>query len=265
MISRIDRFIETWWGMIIMLSIPVLLALLFQFSGHTEILPQQYQPFQFSVLTFYQNAIHSGQNILWNPYVLSGGFPMFASITGGFFSPIFYLALRFLSVPSAWYLITFIDLLLAGIFTALVAKKMNVSRAGQYLAGVIYIFSAWQYIFSIIATNAFFLLPLLVWVLLKQEERSSFWLFVLGTVAIAFGWFSTYWQFFLFILPTVGLFAFFLVWQRYQNSSQYPLRPMWRYLDNRPFADHTNACSDISVGAIGRGGICLCARYLGRH
>src|SRR3989344_6010607 len=230
MIERFERLTDHWWGMMISISIPIVFAFSFQLSGHTEILPQIYQPFHISVLQFYQNAIANNESILWNPYVLAGGFPMFVSLTGGFFSPIFYIALKLLSVPQAWYLLIFVDLVLMGFFTALVAKKIGISKSGQYMAGIIYVFSAWQYMLALISTNAFLVLPLLVWILLELEDKFRWWLLLVGILAVTFGCFSAYWQFLIFIFSAVGLFALFFSWQRFQNDFKNHWRPLWYYL-----------------------------------
>ncbi|MEK9175683.1 MAG: hypothetical protein AAB795_03795, partial [Patescibacteria group bacterium] len=220
-----ERFLKKWWGMALTLSGVIFLTLLPQLIGYTEILLRTYELFQFPVLVFYKVAILQGESILWNPFIFSG-FPVFVSVTGGFFSPIFYVALKFFSVPLAYHWLTFFNLLIASFVTTRVAHKLHIRPLGQFLAGIVYIFGAGHYVFFLPATNALVLLPILVFCLMEADERLRFWPIAVGTFGVFLGWTSSHWQWFFLVLTTVGFFAIYFSYNRAQQGVKNFFQPL---------------------------------------
>ena len=84
--ARLERFLGKWWGMALALAAPTYIVFATLLLGH-----QVFGSFigieqQFQYTYFYQDVIFRGGSILWNPYNFSG-FPTFADLNIGFFSP----------------------------------------------------------------------------------------------------------------------------------------------------------------------------------
>ncbi len=226
MIQRLEKFANRGFGMMLLLSLPIFLALLPELAGVTKIISTAYQPTWFSYFTFYQDSIRSHQNFLWDPYIFSG-FPLFVTVTGGFLTPILFVALRFFSVPTVYYYFIFFDMVLAAWLTSHIAKKLEMSVPAQFIAGVTYAFSCWQFTINIVDANSFWILPLCVLVLLKVDEKRWFLWSILGGIGIAWGWLAAHWHRQVLIIFAVGIFSLFLVWARTHKGWRQALRPAY--------------------------------------
>lgn len=207
--EKIEKLGEKWWGVFILMALPVFLLMfpfLFSFrtftDGFSYVWPQQF-------FYFYKYSIASGDSGLWNPLVFSG-FPQFISLTGGFFSPVVYLFLNLFSAGFAYHFLIFLHVILAGFFTAVFLKKIGVSVTGAYLGALAFIFNQWFLVSDLTFASALPYLPLLFLLVLKIREKKKLLLFLVGVSAVALGWFSAHWHYFIEILFTVGLFALFL-------------------------------------------------------
>ena len=201
--------------MAIVLGIPcviVLATLLFgrQVFGSFIGIEQQLQ-----YTYFYQDAVIRGDSALWNPYNFSG-FPTFADLNIGFFSPLVYLGSLFLSVPALYYWMTLMTMILSGLFSALLMRSFNVSILGQYIAGLIFIFVTRQQWPDLTVMESFMLLPGILWLLheIARSERRKITMLAgtLGAMLVLQGWLGGHWHFVLNALLVGGLFAVYLFW-----------------------------------------------------
>lgn len=212
MIEKIEKFGEKWYGMVILIAIPVFIVLLPVLSGHYNFIDAESDRFQ-QDFYFYKDAILIGDSFFWNPYLLSG-FPKFASLTGGYFNPFVYLGLKFFSVPFVYNWLNFFYIVLAAFFAALFLKKININFWGCLIGGWIFVFSQWARNHDITMNSALFLLPLLFLMILeiREKKRRKTILSVLaGALAIGFAWLSSFWHFLVEILFASGFFSLFFV------------------------------------------------------
>ena len=161
---------------------------------------------------FYKDTILHKESFFWNPYLLSG-FPSFVSVNGGFLNPIIYFGLYFFSVSFVYNWINFLCFVFAGLFTAKLLKKLNVSFYGSYIGGMVYSFSHWPKNGDLTTNVTFFLLPLLFLLFLemKNDGKRRYILIVLaGIFAIGFVWVSSFWHFLIEILFAGAIFSLFI-------------------------------------------------------
>ncbi len=229
MIDQIEKIGSRPWGMLLFLAIPLFIIFLPLLFGFTQVLYTSYQPSWYQFLYFYQNAVRSGESVLWNPMLFSG-FPWFVTVTGGFLSPIFYLFVKFFSVPVAYNSMTFLGALAAAYFTAAVAKRLGISFWGQYLAGSIYAFSNWRYLWSLVDAYSFFLLPLLFLMILKTEKRLKFLPIFGGSVFVALGWFSSHWHRLILTFFAAGICALYRAYCQRTEGKKAMARPIISFL-----------------------------------
>lgn len=209
MIERIERIGDRWWGLLLLIAVPIFLLFipyLFSFrilsDGFAYTWLQQF-------FHFYQHSITEGVSPLWNPYVFSG-FPSFVSLTGGFFSPVAYLFFRLFSVSFAYHALIFIHLVFGGFFMALFIRRFGVGFLGAYMGGIAFVFSQWLLIPDMPLANGILYLPLLFFLTFEAWSgkwvRATFW----GVVAIGLAWFTVHWHYLVEILFAVGMFVLYL-------------------------------------------------------
>ena len=224
MINNIEQLGKRWWGLLLMLSVPLVAALFPLLFGIKQIFFNTQQVYWYQLFYFYQHAIRYGDSILWNPFIASG-FPLFISMTGGFFSPLFYLTLKTLSVPLAYNWLLFLHLLLSAFLTALVAREFRISVFGQLIAGFAYAFGSWVSVFNIVEIQSTFLLPLLSILLLKLSHplhaRRKVLLVTLGILGVMLSWFSVHWPILLLFLLSSVAFSFYLAYQKRREGNEY--------------------------------------------
>lgn len=211
LINTIEKIGEKWWGMMLLISIPLFVALSPVLIGGYDFTMAESQRFQQGFF-FYKDAIVNNESFFWNPFLLSG-FPSFVSVNGGFFNPIVYFGLHFFSVAFVYHWINFSCFVFAGLFTALFLKKLNVSFWGSFVGGMIYSFSHWPKNGDLTTNITFFLLPLSLILLLaiKRGGKLSFILNIMvGIFAIGFVWVSSFWHFLIEVLFAGAVFSLFI-------------------------------------------------------
>ena len=125
---------------------------------------------------FILQSLHQRQIPLWNPYLFAG-VPFLAA---GQHSAMYPLSLVYyaLPLPLAYGVFTYIHFVLAGLFTYLFVRTLGASRAGAFVAGVTFTFSAFMVVsvdFPMIVAAVTWL-PFLLWVaekLLRLAEASA--------------------------------------------------------------------------------------------
>lgn len=147
-----------------------------------------------------------GEFPLWNPYNFSGN-PHLASLQAGSFYPlnIIFFILPFIS---AWLIYIIIQPILAGIFTFLLLRELRLSIKSALFGGITFAFSSYFVVWMEYGNigHSILWLPLLMWLCLKNLQKTSvvysFILILALTFSILAGYIQT--TFYLFI----SLFAF---------------------------------------------------------
>lgn len=209
--KRLEQFGGKWWGMLILVSIPLFMVLWPVLIGGQIFSAPESDRFQ-QAFYFYQDAILKGDSFFLNPYVFSG-FPTFVSLSGGFLNPLVYLAMHFFSVAAVYHWLNFFYLMAAAFLMAIFLKRIGASFWAQYIAALTFVFSQWSQIHDITVNCNFFLLPL-IFLLLWEFKNKRGWkagaILTLGAAAIGITWFSSFWHFLIEIIFVAGLFSLFL-------------------------------------------------------
>jgi hypothetical protein len=128
--------------------------------------------FYYPYMVFSIDSLRAGQFPLWNPYTF-GGIPYFAANQAALLYPVNLVA--FWSGPHAyWTVAALLRLLLAGLGTYLLARRLRTGRAGALLAGGVYMFADFNVVWLHFAIhNVAALLPLALWLIhrLVRDER----------------------------------------------------------------------------------------------
>jgi len=210
MIIRLEKFASKWWGMLILVSVPIFLVLSpVLVGGYNFIMPES-DRFQ-QGFYFIKDAIARGDSIFWNPYVFSG-FPTFASTSPGYFNPLVYFGLKYFPVSFVYNWLLFLYFVLAAFFTALLLKKIKVNTWAALAGGIIFVFSQWAYNFDLTIAVNMFLLPLFILFLLELKRagwRKYLLLIFTGMIILGLAWFSSFWHFLIEALVAIGLFVVF--------------------------------------------------------
>lgn len=165
-------------------------------------------------LQFYAESLKSGQSFFWNPYIL-GGFPVFASAAGGLLSPLNLGLFRLLPLLVALPWAIFLNLVLAGFFTAVFLKRLGLSFWAQIFGGLIFIFSQWFIAIDLGIVNSFPILPLLfllLWEARRRAEagRPASRQVIFGGLLLGYMWFAAHYNWIFMILAAGLVFAFSL-------------------------------------------------------
>lgn len=157
-----------------------------------------------------KNIENIGELNFWSPEILSG-FPLYVTLTGGFFYPLNIILVKLFSFITAYHLVTFINFLLAGVFTYLYLVNLKLKRPACLIGALTYILS--QYLISYQAllslSNVFWFLPFLFLCLLKISKGKNKYI-IFGGLALGLAWLSSNPQFVLFALVSSFFYALFL-------------------------------------------------------
>lgn len=213
-VQTIERFGRRRWGALILCATPFFIILLpfllgiQVFYGHET----RFYPYFF----FYKNAITTGTSFLWDSFNYSG-FPIFVSTTGGFFSPILYVFLKFFPIIQTYAWMIFLNLSFAAFGTFLLCKRFGIGFWAALLSGIVFGFSQWLWIDDLGIANVFPLLPFFFLLLIEIQRRKKWPVFALG-VLVAHGFFVGNFHYFLETLFGVFLFALFLLGYRIDSG-----------------------------------------------
>ena len=132
-------------------------------------------------LSFYSDQLSSGGSFLWSNGIL-GGFSMYLDLLGGFFSPFNMFLFSNFSVVDAYNLAIMTGVALLFLFTYLLAREINISRAGSLLVAIIYSLgyqlAPWSNNITVI--NALFVLPMLLLGLNRFRRGQWWWIIASG-------------------------------------------------------------------------------------
>lgn len=155
---------------------------------------------------FTMEIFKKGEFPLWNPYNFSGN-PHLASLQAGSFYPlnIIFFILPFIF---AWSMYIIIQPILAGIFTFLLLRELRLSIKSAFFGGITFAFSSYFVVWMEYGNigHSILWLPLLMWLCLKNLQKTSFAYSFVIILALTFSILAGYIQttFYLFVF----LFAF---------------------------------------------------------
>jgi hypothetical protein len=156
---------------------------------------------------FLTEMLKEGQLGFWDPYIFMG-FPLLAEPEVG---PLYPLNLLFaLPIPHYYALTLFIVIhySLAGVFTYLLARSLNISRAGSFVSSLVFAFSGFlmAQLTNINIMNGSIWLPLIL-CLFSQAIRRRSYVFAAGAgIVLALQILSSHPQIILYILIILGLY-----------------------------------------------------------
>jgi len=159
---------------------------------------------------FLMEMLKKGQLGFWNPYIFMG-FPLLAEPEVG---PLYPLNLLFaLPIPHYYALTLFIVIhySLASVFTYLLARSLDISRAGSFISGLVFAFSGFlmAQLTNINIMTGSIWLPLILY-LFSQAIRRCSYTFAAGTgIVLALQILSSHPQIILYILIILGLYYFY--------------------------------------------------------
>jgi len=156
---------------------------------------------------FLIDMLKEGQLGFWNPYIFMG-FPMMAEPEVG---PLYPLNLLFaLPIPHYYALTLFIVIhySLAGVFTYLLARSMDISRAGSLISGLVFAFGGFlmAQLRNVNIMNGSIWLPLILCLFSQAIRRRSYAFAVGAGMILALQILPSHPQITLYILIVLGLY-----------------------------------------------------------
>ncbi len=211
-LERVQNFVGTWWGLLIICSV-LFLILLFPMLSGSKVLSADATELLIPQLTFFKDAFAKGESPFWNPYLVVG-FPNFVSNLGSPFAPVVQLA-RFLSPIDAHYWYLWFVLSLTLFFSVRFLRELGIGVWGSLIGGISYIIGDFYWSQNITVVNILLVQAVLFWVfmlILKSSGWQKFILYVtIGSLAVAWGWMTTVVYFGnLYIFTTLLAFISFL-------------------------------------------------------
>jgi len=216
-----------WWGQLFLIGLPIMIILFSILFGSNIFFDGDLILYEYPIFIWYQDSLDSGQSIFWNSQNLSG-FPTFASASGGYLSPIYFLFFKFLNVFTAYHWLIFLNLILAGFFTCRLLRGLGLSGLPAVIGGLVYVFSQWLIVSQLIVVNSFLFLPLLFLLLLKIYKKDIWWPVITGILAIGLLLITSHYNWSAIILFGTGLFVLFLCWQK-RNDLTKAIKLLFKY------------------------------------
>ncbi|MFH0820049.1 MAG: YfhO family protein [bacterium] len=212
----IEKIINKWWGIIILIALPVFILDSFILLGRRVYFDIDFFNIAYPLFVFFKNAILSGESFLWNPCNFSG-FPSFVSL-GNFFSPINHLFFYFFPALTAYNWLTFLNYVLGGVFTAWLLKKFKLSNSAAVIGGLVYVLSQWRILRLIAISNSLPILPLLFILLWQIKAKKDWRIILLGGLVIGYSWLTVHYNWLVEILFASLFFSIFLAFYQSKNS-----------------------------------------------
>jgi len=152
----------------------------------------------------------------WLPSILSG-FPVYTSLTGGFFYFLNIIFYQIFSFITAYHLITFLNFFATALLIYYFVRNLKLSKTASLIAALTYVLSQLIIGYQAIAplTNIYFLLPLLFLSLIKISQRKYRYILV-GGVGLGISWLSGHPQFIFFAIVASFFYAIFLDWKKFK-------------------------------------------------
>ncbi len=140
-----------------------------------------------------------GQIPLWNPYSFSGTVHA-GNYQTAVFSPLNVLFFLIHEVD-AWSLLVLLQPLLAGLFMYLFLRSLDRSEAASIMGSVAFMFCGFIVVWMAYATLGYaaLWLPLILFAVHRQFQKSSWWNLVLLTLGLALSFFSGHFQISLYV------------------------------------------------------------------
>ena len=159
--------------------------------------------------TFLMEMLKKGQLGFWNPYIFMG-FPMLAEPEVG---PLYPLNLFFaLPIPHYYALTLFIvtHYSLAGVFAYLLARSLDISRAGSLISGLVFAFGGFlmAQLTNISILTGCIWLPLILCLFCQAIRRRSYTFAAGAGIILALQILPSHPQILLYILIVLGLYYF---------------------------------------------------------
>lgn len=210
--EKVKAFIITSsgaWYTVLIVSAVIMTAAFSPFLFFGAVIEGDSTLYQIPHLAFYKDAILTEDSYLWNPYNV-GGFPVFASLNG-FFFPLHFVLLLFVSPAFATHFLLFLSATLALFCMVQFLRELGIGFAPAFLGGVSFVTSE-MFFLTHTTTLAFALafLPLVFYLVMKIEknERIALHSIILVSV-IALGWLVIFPQFIIMSLcAALGLVLF---------------------------------------------------------
>lgn len=186
------------------LLVGVVLAFWPVLFGHAVFAGGDQEQLLYPYTVFFSRAYASGQGWLSAPTIL-GGFPIYASLTGGVFAPFTALLVRWLPPLDAYHWLVVFNASVAAGATAAFVSRLGGSKTAQIIAGVSWLISQWPLLPDLAVMTAFSLLPLLL--LCVLWAGTSRWAVMGGAAVVGYGWLGVHYQWQLMIFVAAGVFA----------------------------------------------------------
>jgi len=145
-------------------------------------------------------SLRSGQIPLWNPYSFSGS-PHLANYQSAVFSP-FNILFFIFPFKDAWSLLILLQPLLAGFFTYLLVRSLNISKLGSSISSIVYMFCGFMVVWMAYGTlvYAVIYLPLSLFAIQSFINTKKIRYLVLLSITIPLSFFSGHFQISLYFL-----------------------------------------------------------------
>ncbi len=188
-----------------------------QIFANGDVVLQYYPYWSF----FQENFFINYQVPFWQSNMLAG-YPLYASLVGGFFYPLNWLLFKLFSFISAYNWLIFIDFLLLGFSTYWLGRVLKLLRIPSLIVALTFVFS--QFIFSfegnIIICHFYFILPILFLSIYKIYYKKYKYI-LLGGFCLGIGWLIGQLQFIIYIITATFFFALFLDWLNWNNIKRW--------------------------------------------
>ena len=212
-ITHLKSLLSTNWKDMALLAILFLLPL--ACFADVILLPHTFylldiELVQYSGKVFLAELLKEGQLGFWNPYIFMG-FPLLAEPEVG---PLYPLNLFFaLPIPHYYALTLFIVIhySLAGVFTYLLARSLDISRAGSFISGLVFAFGGFlmAQLTNINILTGSIWLPLILCLFSRAIRRRSYTLAAGAGIVLALQILPSHPQIILYILIVLGLYYFY--------------------------------------------------------
>lgn len=159
---------------------------------------------------FQENFSANNQIPLWQSNMLSG-FPLYASVIGGFFYPLNWLFFKFFNFINAYNWLIFIDFIFLALASYWLGRILKLSKIPCLIVSSTFVFSQFIFNYGAVLVNAhlYFVLPLLFICLCKVYQKEYQYI-LLGGLALGVGWLAGHLQFVSYIAVSGFFFALFL-------------------------------------------------------
>jgi len=158
---------------------------------------------------YLHRALQDGTSFIFSNAIL-GGFPLGATMTGGFFHPLHLFIFRFLDFFSGYHILAIFYFAAGIFFMFLFLRTLQLSPYASVFGALVFGLNQFSLSWFSILPNAqvLFILPLLFYAVLHLRETR--WAFILVIVVFAWGFIAIAPQMIVITVCLGGVFSFFL-------------------------------------------------------